>query len=64
MVDKIAINILTNQSVLEFQDKWERIVSGGNVNSALDSYKTEWEGLVNSERPKDVLDHDRSVILA
>ena len=65
LVDKIAINILTNQSVLEFQDKWERIVSGGNVNSALDSYKTEWEGLVNSERPKDVLDHDdRSVIFS
>jgi len=65
MLDKIVTNILTNQSIAEFQDKWERIVSGGNVNSALDSYKTEWEGLVKSPRPVDVLDHDdRSVIFS
>ncbi len=65
LLDKLVIQILKSQSTLDFKDKWSRIQAGGSVNSALDSYKHEFEGLVDSSRPNDVKDHDgRSIIFS
>ena len=65
LIDKLSILILKSQSTIEFKEKWSRIQAGGSANSALDSYKHEFEGLVESARPKDIYDHDeRSIIFS
>jgi hypothetical protein len=65
LIDKLSILILKSQTAIEFKEKWSRIQAGGSANSALDSYKHEFEGLVESARPKDVYDHDeRSIIFS
>ena len=36
----------------DFRNTWESLVSGSNNNSIIESFRREWDGLVNSQRPK------------
>jgi len=56
LIDQLVRELIDQNSALQFQNTWARLKSGGDVNSAVDSYRMEYKGLVESARPNDVRD--------
>jgi len=54
LLNRLIEKIVGEGDIGEFQEEWNRLLGGGTVDSAIDSYRMEFSGLVDSPRPNEV----------
>ena len=60
----LITRICDSGDIGEFRDEWDDLIGGGTVNSSIESYRMELEGLLDSSRPIDLPNPSGQIIFS